>query len=544
MESIEENTIKRKNWVLTLFIFATVLFLPVHLIWFAQTPVWYPLRCFLLGLPITIFMFIPAFLFPKIAKIWTSILTLAFIPAIIFSGMHVYFFNAMITEQSLFAIFETSFSESHEFLQANVNFGSILCLLLLIAIPLFFIFRFLKMEIKTCKASNISAVVLIILCLTLFASNRQNKMLNQNIIVQLIQSYKTYKNNIVELNAYMEKMKNSKAPGVKCLSDEPITLLVVIGESSNRHHWGIYDYFRNTTPKLNSIKNQLLIFNNAISSCARTTTSVSDAMTCKGIKDINETPLVNIFNQAGFETIWISNQNTVDNSNAIVCLVSGANKAIYLNRGGDQSYARVFDEQIFPVLKEILEKEPKSKKRVIFIHTMGSHVNYASRYPSNYAIFNNEDEITEKPWFGRKAKKYINDYDNTIYYTDYILYEFINMIRKEPRSALLFFSDHGEECFDSRNQHGHHDSLESRFYFEIPFFIWLSDDYKSKLSSDIYKSWQNATSFPFVNCAAYSILKLANITLDCDNLNKSPLSDNFTIEPRIVHGKNFDQFFK
>ena len=541
---MQNATNKDPNWVSNLFLLATIFFLPVHLIWFAQTPVWFPLRCFLLGLPITFFMFIPAFLFPKIAKTWAVILSIIFIPAIIFSVMYVYFFNAMITEQSLFAIFETSYSESHEFLQANVNFGSILCLLMLIVIPIFFIVRFLKQEIKPYKASKISAIVLIILCIILFSSNRQNKMLDQNIIIQLIQSYKIYKKNIVELNAYMEKMKNSKAPGVKCLSDDPITLLVVIGESSNRHHWGIYNYFRNTTPKLNSIKDQLLIFNNSISAWARTTTSVSDAMTCKGIKDIDEAPLVNIFKQAGFETIWISNQNTVDNSNAIVCLVSGADKTIYLNRGGDQCYARVYDEQIFPVLKEILEKEPKNKKRVIFIHTMGSHVNYASRYPDNYAFFKNEDEITEKPWFGRKAKKYINDYDNTIYYTDYIICEFINMIRKEPGSALLFFSDHGEECFDSRNQHGHHDSLESRFYFEIPFFIWLSDDYKSKLSSDTYKLWQNATNKPFVNYAAYSILNLANITLDCDSLNKSPLSENFKEEPRIVHGKDFDEYFK
>ena len=198
---MQNATNKDPNWVSNLFLLATIFFLPVHLIWFAQTPVWFPLRCFLLGLPITFFMFIPAFLFPKIAKTWAVILSIIFIPAIIFSGMHVYFFNAMITEQSLFAIFETSYSESHEFLQANVNFGSILCLLMLIVIPIFFIVRFLKQEIKPYKASKISAIVLIILCIILFSSNRQNKMLDQNIIVQLIQSYNIYKKNIVELNA-------------------------------------------------------------------------------------------------------------------------------------------------------------------------------------------------------------------------------------------------------------------------------------------------------------------------------------------------------
>lgn len=56
------DKLNRLNWKFPRLVLALAasIYLLVHLLWFAQTPVWYPLRCFLNGLPITIFFFIPA----------------------------------------------------------------------------------------------------------------------------------------------------------------------------------------------------------------------------------------------------------------------------------------------------------------------------------------------------------------------------------------------------------------------------------------------------------------------------------------------------
>lgn len=540
----EKTTNHNKGWVWALTLSAIMLFLPIYLIWFVQTPIWHVFKLFLQGLPITLFLFIPAFLFPKCSKFWAILITVLCMPAIIFSGMHVYYFNTTISEQSLFAIFESNMSESKEFLNSQITFGSVLCFLFLILTPVYFLVRFLKREVKPCKYAKIWGTILLISAIWLFGfSKNPYRNLGENTISKLYYSYQNYRIKVAEIKSYMEKMKNATAPNVKNENDNPITLLVVIGESSNRNHWGLYNYFRDTTPELKSIENELLVFKNVISPWARTTLCVSDAVTCKNIPNTGDVPMMNIFKQAGFATTWISLQSTVDEENAIVCLVSGADRCVYLNRGGEQGYSRVHDGKAMPTLREVLSKEPKNKKRIIFIHTMGSHVNYASRFPSEYAKFNNEDEIKDQPWFVSRSKKYINDYDNSICYTDHILCEYINAIRNEPNSVMLYFSDHGEECFDSRNQHGHHDSFESKFYFEIPYIIWMSENYKKSLPEETLNRWKEATNIPFVNYAAYTILQLAGVTLDCNNLNKTPLSPDYKAGPRIIHEQDFDKYF-
>ena len=123
-------------------------------------------------------------------------------------------------------------------------------------------------------------------------------------------------------------------------------------------------------------------------------------------------------------------------------LASGASKQIYLNRGGYQGYSRQYDETALPALKRFLD-EKSTGKRVFFLHLMGSHVNYASRYPSEFNVFTDEAEIIPKPWHTKRSAKYINNYDNSILYTDFVLSGIIDLLRTVPNSALLYFSDHG-----------------------------------------------------------------------------------------------------
>ena len=106
---------------LPIFLLALSIFLPVHLLWFSQVPVWYPLRCLLNGLPITLFLFIPALLCARISRMWLILMTaLLLIPAVL-AGMHLYYYQATISQQSLFAILETNLSESLEFALAMLE---------------------------------------------------------------------------------------------------------------------------------------------------------------------------------------------------------------------------------------------------------------------------------------------------------------------------------------------------------------------------------------------------------------------------------------
>ena len=538
------NKIKTMDWnfpKLVILLAVSLLFL-VHMLWFVQTPVWYPIRCFLNGLPVTLFFFIPALLWKPLAKPWLLCATVSLLIAAVLAGMHLFYYEATISQQSLFAIFESNLSESAEFIVSQFSLASLTYLIALLALPLTLLCKAMKASrTNDFRASRITAAVLILAACALAASGKLQRLAKDNIPCQIVQSCRAYKQSMDDLERFMAKASTLRAPGVTAES-RPVTLVVLIGESSSRHHWGIYGYFRDTTPRLSSMAGELLTFKDAISPFGRTTLSVAAALTCTDVPSVGDIPLVTIFRQAGFETIWISNQSTVDDTNMIVRIISGADRKIYLNKGGDQAYARSYDEKILPVLEEILASPSDTGKRVIFVHTMGSHVNYASRFPEKFEKFIQGDDIQEKPWFTSKAKKYINNYDNSILYTDHIIASVIEKLKNVPGGAVLFFSDHGEEVFDTRNHHGHHDSIESRYYVDIPFLIWLSDSYRSRLTPETETLWKKACSAPFVNDAApYIMLDICGVSFQTPHMKDSPLSPYFTPAPRIIHGVDYDR---
>ena len=533
-----------RNRVLLTVLLGLSFFLPVHLLWFTQVPVWYPIRCLLNGLPVTLFLFIPALLFTSISRLWLILMTILLLVPAVLAGMHLYFYQATISQQSLFAIFESNLSESMEFVVSQTSFGAILYLLVLIGLPLSILVILLRTRPHPCRGTYATAGILIIVAALLGMTGKLDRLAKDNLACQLVRSYFAYTSAVADRDVYLSKIASIQAPGVHTLHEEPVTLVVIIGESSSRHHWSLYGYHRDTTPRLSALRNELLIFRDAISPFGRTTLSVAASLTCSNVPDIGDIPLPTVFKQAGFETIWISNQSTVDDTNMIVRLVSTADRKIYLNKGGDQAYARAYDEKILPVLNQILNEPNAPKKRIIFVHTMGSHVNYGSRFPSSFDKFDSREGITPKPWFSSKAVKYINDYDNSILYTDHIVASIIESVRNVSGSAVLFYSDHGEEVFDTRKHHGHHNSLSSRYYVDIPVVLWLSPSMRNTLSPEKRTLWQERQTAPFINDAApYIMLDVCGVCFDTPHMAQSPLSPDFRPKPRKLLGHNYDQLY-
>jgi len=85
---------------------------------------------------------------------------------------------------------------------------------------------------------------------------------------KFINSYKNYKN---EFNIFKEEIEKRKSLSnrehykIECTSDSALTVVVVIGESASKYHQGLYGYSRQTNPLLNSIRDQLYIFDSVIS---------------------------------------------------------------------------------------------------------------------------------------------------------------------------------------------------------------------------------------------------------------------------------------
>lgn len=256
--------------------------------------------------------------------------------------------------------------------------------------------------------------------------------------------------------------------------------IVIIGESSTRDHYGIYGYWRDTTPflaKLQDTSKQTIIFDQVYSNHTQTVESLSMALSnlnqYESISIEQIIPLISLLNIADMRTIWLSNQTRYGISDTITTtLFANASRVVFLNE--KQNKNNVPDMALLPELQQILAEIPQDgKDSIIFVHTMGNHGTYKKRVDRYFPKFT----VHAPEQFGpvtRRINKIVNRYDTTIMYTDALLQKIFRMAQNYPVDLITFFSDHGEAP-DHDNEHNF-----SKFEYtmsRIPFFIWMSQDY-------------------------------------------------------------------
>ncbi|HYX38498.1 MAG TPA: phosphoethanolamine transferase [Oligoflexus sp.] len=270
---------------------------------------------------------------------------------------------------------------------------------------------------------------------------------------------------------------------------KPQLVVVVIGESTSRNHLGIYGYHRPTTPRLESMKDQLLVFRDAISPVASTLPAVFGAL-CSSQFDYETfecggPTLLEIAQAAGYKTTWISNQApTGFGDNFLVELGRTADTAIFVNQdissAGEADHSSSFDEKVLGPLDKVIQSTLQhGQQSMFFLHLMGTHFVYEKRYPRDQRMFQNTHDLkipatVKDP----HANDMINHYDNAVAYQDRILGEIMGRINTSGKDALLvYFSDHGEEVYDTDNFAGHSEDRVTPSMREIPFIVGYSPSY-------------------------------------------------------------------
>ncbi len=115
-----------------------------------------------------------------------------------------------------------------------------------------------------------------------------------------------------------------------------------------------------------------------------------------------------------------------------------------------------------------------ARKKFIVLHTYGSHFLYRDRYSKDCARFLPDDFIDASV---KDREKLINSFDNTVLYTDSVLSEIIDMLKRQNcRAAMFYSSDHGEDIFDDERQRFLHASPTPTYYqLRVATLCWLSD---------------------------------------------------------------------
>lgn len=349
-----------------------------------------------------------------------------------------------------------------------------------------------------------------------------------------------------KINIAFEQNKNFKFSARQNVRVEQKQIyLLVIGETSRRKSWQLNGYIKPTNPKL-SQQNNLVNFSDMLSISSATRSSIPMILTRKPAEHVYkftfaEKSVISAFKEAGFKTYWLSTQQrfgSFDTSTSVYA--KEADQIIFLNKA-NYTDAGEKDDVLIPVLDKIVQSN--EQKQFIVIHTLGSHYNYMHRYPEEFNVFT--PSLNSLAKYSLQDKKYkaelTNSYDNSLVFTDYVLNEFIEILKRQKNTAsfLLYTSDHGEDLFDNGcDKSGH--GLETKYNFEIASFAWYSDQFlknyvdKVKILNENKDRKLNQTAiFP-------TLVDAANIAIPEYGKDRSILQ-RFQNYPRVVlGGKNYD----
>nr|NQU93694.1 sulfatase-like hydrolase/transferase [Bacteroidota bacterium] len=196
----------------------------------------------------------------------------------------------------------------------------------------------------------------------------------------------------------------------------------------------------------------------------------------------------------------------------------------------------MFDDKVIEPLKQVLLEDAKNK--FIVIHLMGTHFNYSNRYPPEYDIFKTKPVTKFKHDL---AYKTINEYDNAMLYNDYIINSIIDEVsRTDTESFIIYFSDHGEDVYETLNAANHYEANGTKPMFDIPFILWLSENYKSTENSFV---WDTERKYS-LESIIHTIADLSNITFAGYNPDESIVNPSFKeINRNILNGKYYEEVF-
>ncbi len=150
-------------------------------------------------------------------------------------------------------------------------------------------------------------------------------------------------------------------------------------------------------------------------------------------------------------------------------------KAVFVGRKQAGVSAHRYDGLLLPEVDKALQDPARDK--LIFVHLMGSHLQYANRYPPEFRHFTGTPpHLAVKDPLGWKTEK-ANQYDDSVRYTDWLVGEIDRLLRKHQRglSGWMLFSDHGEEVFETADLNGHTPDHPTWPMFTIPVVFWNNE---------------------------------------------------------------------
>ncbi len=488
---------------------------------------------------------IPILLFPRYSKVISGFIGLVLWATSLVSMGYLALYGQDFSQSVLFIIFESNFNESREFMESYFKYWMIPALFVYSFIP-WLLWKTLK-PVYTSKKQRYSLIFVLTFIVSwpglnqLFharsvehAITKQMDRMEPAAPWHLVLGYVKYRKTLAQIEHHL--LENSKIPPLNGLvdanADTSNTLVLVIGESTNRQRMSLYGYQRKTTPRLDAIKNELLVFDNIYAPRPYTIETLEQVLTFADEKNpdlyLTKPTLINLMKQAGYKTFWITNQQTQTKRNTMLTTFSKqADEQVYLNNNRMQD-SNQYDGVVLKPFKKLLN-DP-ARKKFIIVHLLGTHRKYHYRFPDEFAVFKSNLDLPK--WLDDDQAEEYNDYDNAIVYNDFVVATLIDIFKNTGQNGMLvYFSDHGEEVYDNPEKlfTGRNEGAPTSTMYTVPFIVWRSDSWAK--SNVIYNPDEIVHRIYSSSDFIYTWSELAGIHFNDFDATKSIVAQEFQSHP-------------
>lgn len=178
------------------------------------------------------------------------------------------------------------------------------------------------------------------------------------------------------------------------------------------------------------------------------------------------------------------------------------------------NFDKWLDVELVPDIHALLNSHADRKKLMV-IHSIGSHWWYRSHYPDSLALFKPETDSRVISELSRE--QIINSYDNTILATDDFLGKVIDCLR-DRNAVLIYISDHGEALGEDGNY------LHANDFPELhnpACLVWCSERYARLYPHRVYALERNRAMDWSTDAIFHSVADAAGMESDAVVSNQS-----------------------
>ncbi|MDF3133919.1 phosphoethanolamine transferase CptA [Pseudomonas extremaustralis] len=490
----------------------------------------------------------PLLIFPRRTRLLAALIGVVLWACSLASLGYFFIYQQEFSQSVIFIMFESNISEAGEYLTQYFAWWIVLAFIAHTAVAIFLWTRVRPVYLPRAQALVAATAILVaIIGYPLVkqiarsdtledAIDRFESRIEPAVPWQMIVGYHRYTQQLDNMQDMLDSA--SQIPPLTNFkdntADKPSTLVLVIGESTNRQRMSLYGYPRNTTPELDKLRDQLAVFDNVITPRPYTIEALQQVLTFADEENPDlylKTPsVVSMMKQAGYKTYWITNQQTMTKRNTMLTTFSEqADEQVYLNNNRNQN-ARQYDGDVLAPFAKALA-DPAERKFIV-VHLLGTHMSYQYRYPPTFEKFTDRQGVPAG--ISDDQLPIYNSYDNAVLYNDFVVSSLIKDYAKtDPNGFLLYLSDHGEDVFDSAGHAtlGRNEGKPTAPMYTIPFMAYASPKWREshdwKFAGDLQRPYSSSQLI-------HTWADLAGLSFNELDRSKSLVSDSFIPRPLLI----------